>query len=64
MDKEVLSSHLRKDSDRESSSFWHLLEFSENMPTMLPRHFSQSLPSWYSTQDIFKGLLIQGQCAV
>lgn len=64
MDKEVLPSHLRKDSDRGSSSFWELIELSENLPTTLPRHFSQTLPSWYSTQDIFKGLLIQGQCAV
>lgn len=45
LDKEVLSSHLRKDSDRENSSFWEMTELSENMPTTLPKHFSQSLPS-------------------
>lgn len=41
MDK-VLPSHLRRDSDRESFSFWELEELSENIPIMLPRHFSQS----------------------
>lgn len=54
MDKEVLSSHLRKDSDKESLSFWEMVELSENMPTIVPRHFSHSSPSGYSAQGIFK----------